>query len=433
MRHTTATVLNNPRTINAWAFFDWANSAFALVITSAIFPGYFASVTDDRVRVLGIEMSNSSLYAYAVSMSYLLIAIASPILSGIADYGGRRMFFLRFFTGMGSLGCISLYLFHDMPSLAIGVIGFIVAMIGFAGGLVFYNSYLPQIVTEDRYDRVSARGFSYGYIGSVILLLFNLWMILNAEKIGFADQGVATRLAFVMVGLWWIGFAQIPFRRLPGDPKDRPKQQLLMRGFQELGKVARTVSKSRNILLFLASFFCYSAGVQTAIFLAATFAEKELNFETVELIVIILILQLVAIGGAYLFAKVSDWKGNKLSLIFMLLIWTGICFAANQVYTKTQFYFLAGAVGLVVGGIQSLSRSTYSKLIPEGTKDTTSFFSFYDVLEKVAIIIGTFGFGFIEQITGSMRISVLLLAAFFVMGLVILSRVQIQHSREARG
>jgi UMF1 family MFS transporter len=427
---THTATLNNPRTINAWAFFDWANSAFALVITSAIFPAYFAAVTNDQVRIFGIEMSNSSLYAYAVSASYLVIAICSPILSGIADYGGRRMFFLKFFTILGSVGCLSLFLFRGMPSLAIGLTGFIVAMIGFAGGLVFYNSFLPQIVSEDRYDRVSARGFSFGYVGSVLLLLVNLWMILNAEKIGFANEGVATRIAFVMVGLWWIGFAQIPFRRLPRDPQDRPKQQLLTKGFKELAKVARIVAQSKDMKRFLGSFFCYSAGVQTAIFLAATFAEKELKFESTELIIIILILQLVAIGGAYFFAKLSDWRGNKFSLMATLVIWTGICFAANQVYTKTQFYFLAAAVGLVVGGIQSLSRSTYTKLIPEGTKDTTSFFSFYDVLEKSAIIIGTFGFGFIAQVTGSMRMSVLLLAFFFILGMIILASVKIRHTKE---
>ncbi len=430
MQSATA-ALNNPRAINAWAFFDWANSAFALVITAAIFPAYFTSVTDDQVRVLGISMSNSSLYAYAVSVSYLLIAACSPILSGIADYGGRRMFFLRFFTVLGSVGCLSLYLFKDMSSLAIGVIGFIVAMIGFAGGLVFYNSFLPQIVTEDRYDTVSAKGFSYGYVGSVLLLVVNLGVILNAEKLGFANQGVATRLAFVIVGLWWIGFAQIPFRRLPADPKDRPRAKLLTRGFRELVQVARTVAVSRNILLFLAAFFCYSAGVQTVLFLAAVFAEQELAFGTTQLILIILILQLVAVVGAYLFALVSKWRGNKFSLMFMLLIWTVICFAAYVVHTQLQFYLLASAVGMVMGGIQSLSRSTYSKLIPEGTQDTASFFSFYDVLEKVAIVLGTFGFGFIEQLTGSMRSSVLLLGSFFVLGMLILSQARIQHSAPA--
>ncbi len=428
---TTATALNNPRTINAWAFFDWANSAFALVITAAIFPAYFTAVTDDQVRVLGISMSNSSLYAYAVSASYLLIAACSPILSGIADYGGRRMFFLRFFTAMGSVGCLSLYLFKDMPTLAIGVVGFIVAMIGFAGGLVFYNSFLPQIVTEDRYDTVSAKGFSYGYVGSVLLLVVNLGIILNAEQLGFTDQGVATRLAFVMVGLWWIGFAQIPFRRLPADPKDRPRARLLTRGFRELAQVARIVGGSRNILLFLAAFFCYSAGVQTVLFLAAVFAEQELAFGTTQLILIILILQLVAVAGAYLFALVSKWRGNKFSLMLMLLIWTAICFAAYVVHTQLQFYLLASAVGMVMGGIQSLSRSTYSKLIPEGTQDTASFFSFYDVLEKVAIVVGTFGFGFMEQLTGSMRSSVLLLGSFFVLGMLILSQARIQHSTQA--
>jgi MFS transporter, UMF1 family len=421
-------LINDTKTIRAWTFFDWANSAFALVITAAIFPAYFLSVTDDELSLLGISMSNSSLYAYAVSFSYLLIALASPLLSGIADYGGKRMFFLRFFTYMGSLGCLTLYFFEGMPTLSLGLISFVLGMIGFAGGLVFYNAYLPVIASEDRYDVVSAKGFAMGYIGSVLLLVINLIIIMNAETLGFPDKGSATRLSFLMVGLWWLGFAQIPFRGLPPDPPARPNKDLISRGFRELAAVAATVARSANILNFLLAFFFYSAGVQTVIYLAATFAEKELGFETVELIITILILQLVAIGGAYLFARLSALKGNKFSLFTMLIIWTLICFAAHEVYTKTQFYILAACVGLVMGGIQSLSRSTYSKLIPEGTKDTTSYFSFYDVLEKVAIIIGTFGFGFIEQLTGSMRSSVLFLGLFFIAGLLILLRVRIAHT-----
>lgn len=420
-------LINDTKTIRAWTFFDWANSAFALVITAAIFPAYFSTVTDDELSLLGISMSNSSLYAYAVSFSYLLIALVSPLLSGIADYGGKRMFFLRFFTYMGSLGCLTLYFFEGMPTLSLGLISFVLGMIGFAGGLVFYNAYLPVIASDDRYDVVSAKGFAMGYIGSVLLLVTNLVIIMNAEALGFSDKGSATRLSFLMVGLWWLGFAQIPFRRLPPDPPASPNQDLITRGFRELAAVAATVARSANILNFLLAFFFYSAGVQTVIFLAATFAEKELRFETVELIITILILQLVAIGGAYLFARLSALKGNKFSLFTMLIIWTLICFAAHEVYTKTQFYILAACVGLVMGGIQSLSRSTYSKLIPEGTKDTTSYFSFYDVLEKVAIIIGTFGFGFIEQLTGSMRSSVLFLGLFFIAGLLILLRVRIAH------
>ncbi|MCG8332383.1 MAG: MFS transporter [Chitinophagales bacterium] len=426
MSQSSGFQLNDKKIINGWAFFDWANSAFALVITAAIFPAYFVAVTDENLSVFGIEMTNSSLYAYAISAAYLLIAIFSPLLSGIADYGGRRKFFLKFFTILGSIACLSLYFFGGMEELALGVIGFIFAMIGFAGGLVFYNAFLPVITTEDQYDRVSARGFSYGYIGSVILLVINLIMINYHESFGFSDSGAATRFSFLMVGLWWIGFALIPFKRLPSDEKQQNTPDLLKRGGQEIRKVWSIVRHQKNIRNFLYSFFCYSAGVQTVIFLAATFAEKELEFGTIELIGVILILQVVAIAGAVGFARLSEWKGNKIALIVMLLIWTAICLVGYFVTAKAQFYAIAACVGLVMGGIQSLSRSTYSKLIPQETKDPTSYFSFYDVLEKVAIIIGTFTFGFVEQLTGSMRMSLLVLGSFFIIGLAILLSVRVK-------
>lgn len=433
MSQTNDFQLNDPRIINGWAFFDWANSAFALVITAAIFPGYYVAITDETVHVFGIEMSNSSLYAYAISGSYFLIALFSPLLSGIADYGGRRKFFLKFFTIMGSIACLSLYFFKGMDQLAVGTIGFMIAMIGFAGGLVFYNAFLPVIVTEDQYDRVSARGFSFGYIGSVILLVGNLAMIIFYDKLGFPSQGAATRFAFLTVGLWWIGFALIPFIRLPSDEKKKATPDLLRKGAQELRKVWQAVKHQKDTRNFLFSFFCYSAGVQTVLFLAATFAEKELNFGTSELIGVVLILQLVAIAGAISFARLSEWKGNKPALVSILLIWVAICLLGYFVHAKWQFYGIAAAVGLVMGGVQSLSRSTYSKLIPEGTKDPTSYFSFYDVLEKVAIIIGTFSFGFVEQLTGSMRMSLLVLGSFFIAGLLILLTVRIRRGEGVRG
>jgi MFS transporter, UMF1 family len=426
---TTQVKLNDPKVINAWALFDWANSAFALVITVAVFPAYYMAVTDDYVSILGLEVSNSSLYAFAISTAYLVIAVLSPILSGIADYGGKKKFFLKFFTILGSTACLSLFFFKGMDQIALGTVSFILAMIGFAGGLVFYNSYLPEIVTEDRYDRVSARGFAFGYIGSVLLLISNLVMIKNPEWFGIGRDSLAPRISFVMVGLWWIGFATIPFRILPKDPPNRPQSDLLKKGFRELKKVWKAVQHQPNTKTFLISFFCYSAGVQTVLYLAATFAEKELMFDTGELIIVVLLLQIVAVGGAYLFARVSEWKGNKLSLITMLIIWTTICFAAYFVYSKAQFYIVAAGVGMVMGGIQSLSRSTYSKLLPEKTKDTTSYFSFYDVLEKVAIILGTFMFGFFDYLTGSMRVSVLVLGVFFIISMIILSRIKIQAAK----
>ena len=315
-----------------------------------------------------------------------------------------------------------------MNQLYLGAGAFILATIGFSGGLVFYNSYLPEIATEDQYDRVSARGFAYGYVGSVILLLINLTIILKPEMFGITTAGLPARIAFVMVGMWWIGFSQITFKYLPKDRKTQLNAGLLTRGFGEIKRVWAELKTMRNTRLFLLAFFCYSAGVQTVIYMASTFADVELKFPASELIALIIILQLVAIGGAYLFAHLSKLRGNKFSLITMLVIWISICGGAYLVYEKWQFYLISIAVGMVMGGIQALSRSTYSKLLPDDLHDTTSFFSFYDVLEKLAIVAGTFSFGFIENLTGGMRNSVLALGMFFVVGILLLMNVRINNT-----
>jgi len=433
MDTSAAFIKNDRRIVAGGTFFDWANSAFALVITVAIFPEYFLAVTDDMVNILGAKVSASSLYAFAISAAYLLIAAVSPWLSGIADYGGRKMWFLRLFTTMGALACIALAFFKGMPTLWLGTGAFIVAMIGFAGGLVFYNSYLPEIVTEEHYDRVSARGFAMGFIGSVLLLIVNLFMLQRPEWFGLPEEGtLAARVCFIMVGVWWMGFAQIPFRRLPKDVRKKERLRPLARkGWEELKKVWSSVRHQTQIKRFLLSFFFYSAGAQTVLYLAATFAKIELLFDSTELILLVLILQIIAIFGAYFFAWVSERRGNKLSIAIILFIWTAICIAAYFVADKIQFYGLAVAVGSVMGGIQAMSRSTYSKLLPEDTKDTASYFSFYDVLEKLAIVGGTFSFGFIEQLTGNIRYSVLALATYFVLSLVLFSRVKVTNNEQA--
>ncbi|MBK6997058.1 MAG: MFS transporter [Lewinellaceae bacterium] len=420
--------------MNAWAFFDWANSAYALVITVAIFPAYFLAMTGDGIKetidyvqVAGIRMTNSSLFAYSISLAYLIIAAISPILSGIADYGGKRIAFLRFFSLMGALACMSMWFFTDMNTLWVGVTGFILATIGFAGGIVFYNSFLPIIATEDRYDDVSAKGFSYGFIGSVILLLINLVVISNYKWFGFEAKGLAVPTAFVMVGLWWIGFSQIPFRRLPQDSREKTRGNLLGKGYQELRKAWRNLKKNPNALRFLSAFFCYNAGVQAVLFLASTFADVVLGFDAQKLIYLVLILQIVAIGGAWASAKLSGKKGNKFSIMVMLVIWTVVCITGYYVQTGLDFYLLAAGVGVVMGGIQSLSRATYAKLLPEDTPDTASYFSFYDVMDKISTVVGTFTFGFVQQITGDMRDSVRALAVFFVISLIIFSVVKIRR------
>ena len=424
--------LNNKQVINAWAIFDWANSAYSLVISTAIFPIYFIKNTPEIIEIAGLKFSNSSLYSFAVSISYIIIAFFSPLLSGMADYSGRRKFFLRIFTLFGSLACITLYFFKGVPQFWLGTSAFILATIGFSGSLVFYDSYLPLIVTEDRYNKVSAKGYTYGYIGSVLLLIAILIMVQKPEWFGFADAGIASRVGFVMVGVWWLGFSQYTFKHLPKDALSVFSKKMIKHGYTEIASAFKNVKSNPNIKKFLLAFLFYSAGVQTVIYLATVFAEKELHFETAELILIVLILQLVAIIGAYLFSSIANKKGNKFSLILMVVIWILICIGAFFTHTKEPFYFLAIMVGMVMGGIQSLSRASYSMLLPQKDKDTTSYFSFYDVTYKGAIVGGTFLFGLVDSITKNMRFSVLALGLCFVVGLIFLSQTTIQKNDHAQ-
>ena len=420
--------LNDKRIVRGWAFFDWANSAFALVISVAVFPAYFIKMTPDTIPILGMDISNSALFSYTISLSYLLIVVALPYLSGLADYSGRRKYFLKRFTWMGAIACISLFFFTGTDTLWIGLLAFMFAQIGFDGGKVFYNSYLPIISSTDQYDRVSAQGFAYGYFGSVLLLIINLLMIQFPASFGLPDGDLPARISFVMVGLWWIGFAQIPFNRLPGD-QPTSIQNGLSQGMKRLRTALRELWPHKNTLRFLVSFFFYSAGVQTILYLAAAFAEKELDFATAELIILILILQIVAIGGAWLFAWVSGKRGNKFSLMIMLVIWMMICVLAYGTRESIQFYLIAVLVGLVMGGIQSTSRAAYSKLLDGQQKENlNSYYSFYEVLEKAAIVFGTFSFGLIDQLSGSMRNSILALTVYFIVGLLILSQVRFRRS-----
>ncbi len=415
--------LNNKKTIQGWAFFDWANSAYYLVISTAIFPIYFSHVTPDEVSVFGGTMSNTALYSFSVSAVYILIAFLSPLLSGIADYTGRRMYFLKSFTFVGVLGCISLFFFHSPETMWIGTAAFMLGTIGAAGGLVFYDSYLPLIATEDKFDSVSAQGYAYGYIGSVILLVFCLLIIQKPEWFNITSPTLPSRISFVLVGLWWFGFAQITFRRLPPDVPVVHTENLLMKGWKELMGVWGMIKHDKDIKRFLASYFFYIAGVHTVIYLASIFAAGELGFRDFELIATILVLQLVAVPGALSFARLSKIKGNKFSLLIQLFIWVLICIGAYLTTQKWEFFLIAAMVGMVLGGIQSLSRSTYAKLLEGEVKDTTSFFSFLDVLSKVAIVSGTFIFGLVNSITGSMRYSVLSLGLFFIIGIILLSTV----------
>lgn len=416
-------ILNNRRTINGWAFYDWANSAYYLVISTAVFPIYYLSIAPPNISILGSNLTNTSLYSYAVSTAYILIAFLTPILSGIADYSGKRMLFLRIFTWIGALGCVGLFFFSSPQTLWIGTFAFMLGTIGAAGGLVFYDSYLPVIATEDQFDKVSARGYAFGYFGSVLLLIVCLILIQKPEWFGISHPTLPSRIGFVLVAIWWIGFSQITFKRLPKDEQVTTKNKLLAHGWHELGKVWHEIKQDTHVKRFLSAYFFYIAGVHTVIYLATIFADSILQFETFELILTILILQLVAIPGAYFFAWVSSAIGNKWGLLIQLIIWALICLGAFSIVAKWQFFCLAGVVGFVLGGIQSLSRSSYAKLLEDRTDDRTSFFSFMDILSKIAIVSGTFIFGTVNLITGNIRHSVLALMVFFVLGIVLLSFV----------
>jgi UMF1 family MFS transporter len=420
-------ILNNPKTMRAWTYFDCANSAHSLVIGVAIFPPFFEAIAPKMIQFMGYEIPNSSMLAYALTISYLFIALTQPILSGIADYGGKRKTFMQIFTVLGASACIAMFWMDNPDVWQIGFWAYIVSMIGYAGGVVFNNSFLPLISTPDKFDALSARGFTLGYIGGTLLLIANLVCVIYWQQIGFADEGVATRTAFLMVGLWWLGFSTIPFWGLPNDRKDPLSIKAFTSGFGELKKVWRTVNQQPNIKRFLLAFFFYDAGVQTLIFLAAVFASKVLNFKTFELIALVILLQLVAALGAWIFAKVSEAKGNKWTISVMLVVWTLITFLAFFIQDKMPFYGLGVFLGLVMGGTQSLSRSTYAKLMPKNTTDTTTFYSFYDLTDKIAVVIGTFAFGLIDQLVG-IRYSVLMLGFLFLIGLLLLSRVKFDEN-----
>ncbi|GAB2951779.1 MFS transporter [Hymenobacter coalescens] len=420
---------DDKRITRGWTFYDWANSVYPLVITSSIFPIYWGAVTKqlapetDVVNFFGFQVPGSSLLTYAISAAFLLIALVSPFLTALADFSGRKKLFMQIFCYLGAASCAALY-FFDKNTLELSTFIFIAATVGFSGSIVFYNSYLPVISSEEKYDSLSARGFSMGYIGSVILLVICLGLIMGHETLGL-EEGHATRLGFLLTGIWWAGFAQIPFAALPKDP-GRPagaaaaESGWLLNGFHELGKVVKQLEHLPNLKRFLLAYFTYNMGVQTVMYVATIFGDKELHLESTALITTILLLQLVGILGAYLFAKLSERIGNTRALSWSVFIWMLICVAGYFVQAGWSFYALAAVIGLTMGAIQSLSRSTYSKIIPEHTPNTAAFFSFFDVTEKLSIVIGTAVFGGIAQITGSMRNSILSLIVFFILGLLFL-------------
>ena len=412
----------DPKVVRAWVMYDWSNSVYQLTIASAIFPIYYNTVTrhgtDFMVSFFGFKVVNTALYSWAIAAAYLLVAIGSPLFSSMADYTGRRKGFMRAFTIIGATGCGMLF-FFDANHIELGVIAFALGTLGYGGSIVFYNSFLPVIAKPEDQDRISARGYSMGYLGGVILLLFNLLMIMKPELFGFDKQSdMPARISFLTVFVWWIGFSTLTFSYLPKYVfrKRIGKGRIFTNGYRELRIVFNEIRKSYRLSVYLTAFFFLMMGMLTTMFMAVTYGEKALGLKDSVLIPTILMVQLVGMFGAWFFARLSGRIGNLKALVVSVIVWIVICIYVFMVKGTAGFIIAAVFIGIVMGGSQSLARSTYSKMLPE-TTDHTSFFSFYDVMEKLATVAGTFSFGIIEVMTGSMRYSVLAIAVFFVIGL----------------
>ncbi len=436
----TLVAKGSKKLLNAWAFYDWANSVYTLTIASSIFPIYYSSLfasKDELISAFGFDMKQTVLISIVTAFTFLVVAFLSPVLSGIADYVGNKKMFMKFFCYTGSIGCMGLYWF-DLEQIHLSLLFYFMGLIGYWGSLVFYNSYLPDIAFEDQQDSISAKGFSLGYFGSVLLLLLNLAMVMKPEWFGFdigeteetlnAAKVEAMRISFITVGVWWLLFSQYTFYVLPKGVGKGHKitRDVLFNGLKELKVVWGQLKENERLKRYLYAFFVFSMAVQTIMLVAVYFGEKEIAWvsaseKTTGLIISVLVIQLVAIAGAIITSKASDKYGNIKTLIAVNAIWMLLCVYAYFMVTPIQFYIAAGFVGLVMGGVQSLGRSTYSKFLPE-TEDTTSYFSFYDVAEKIGIVIGMALFAIIDQVS-NMRYAILFLFVFFLGGIILLFRV----------
>lgn len=456
----TPAIKGSKKLLNAWAFYDWANSVYTLTIASSIFPIFYSALFSSEgelVSAFGFEMKPTVLIEIITAFTFLVVAVSSPILSGIADYVGNKKNFMKFFCYLGSAGCIGLYWFN-LDAIHTSILFYFMGLLGYWGSLVFYNSYLPDIAFEEQQDSISAKGFSMGYIGSVLLLILNLAMVMKPEWFGFdisiaesiAENGSkeeielamkaaknsasfeAMKISFITVGLWWALFSQYTFAILPKGISNGHKvnKDVLLNGFRELKLVWQQLKQNLRLKRYLEAFFVFSMAVQTIMLIAVYFGEKEIGWadddeKTTGLIISILVIQIVAILGAVLTSRASDKFGNIKTLIVVNAIWMVLCVYAFFMESPKEFYIAAGIVGLVMGGVQALARSTYSKFLPP-TEDTTSYFSFYDVAEKIGIVIGMVIFAIVDE-KYNMRFAILFLVLFFFIGIVLLFRVPKQE------
>lgn len=418
---------SSKKVVRGWVLFDWANSAYSLVIVSTIFPKIFLYELGETSTFLGINFGNSSaIYTSAISFSYLIILLITPVLGGIADYGGYKKRYMQFFTYLGVLACVMLY-FFDSNHIYLGVLGAILGSIGFSGSMVFYNAYLPEIVPVKDQDKISARGYAMGYLGSSILLILLVVLSSYPSLLFVKTKLEVFKIGFILVGLWWFGWSAITFKVLP---QNKPTHKgnvtsYIKEGLKQLRIAVKSIAKNKIIKRFLIAFACLSLGFQTLWIISPIFAASVIKLEGSELIVIVLIMQFVGIIGSMIFSRISKAKGNILSLSLTVIVFIIVCLAASTTTSKQVFYGIAILMGFAMGGMQSMSRSTFSKLIVDEVNHA-SLFSLYDIIEKSSILIGTalvtlvYAFNISMFNVPSEKFVLLLLGVFFIIGLFLL-------------
>jgi UMF1 family MFS transporter len=438
------TTINDKREIRGWAMYDWANSAFSTTVGTVFLGPYLASLgataaqnyPDGMARFLGIPIAPDSFMPYVVSISVFLQVIFLPILGAIADYSHLRKQMMRFFATIGALATIGLFIVTE-PLWWLGGILFMLANLTFGAAMVFYNSYLPDIASEDQRDRVSSFGWAMGYLGGGLLLLLNLVFFLTYEQFGI-PTGLAIRINLASAGVWWLGFSFITWARLRARKASKPlprNETYMSVGFKQLGKTLKEIKSFPETLKYLVAYFLYNDGIQTVIAVSATFAAAPVIRGGIEvdqstLTMVILMIQFVAFGGALFWGKLANWVGAKRSIIISLFVWAAVTiFAYFGLKGETrilQFWVMGFFIALVMGGSQAISRSLFAQMVPGGKE--AEYFSFYEISERGTSWIGPMLFGLVNQLFGNLRPAILSLIFFFILGLVILPFVNVDKA-----
>ncbi len=438
------TMMNDRREIFGWAMYDWANSAFSTTIGTVFLGPYVASLARTaaetagtaNVSFLGIPVAPDSFLPYCISFSVGMQVLFLPILGAIADYSHLRKTMMRIFATLGAVATILMF-FVTGGLWWLGGVLFIAANLAFGAALVFYNAYLPDIASEDERDRVSSYGWAMGYMGGGILLALNLAFFTFAEDLGVPGD-LAVRINLASAGIWWIGFSFLTWGRL--RPRHAARQlpagdTYISIGFKQLRKTFSEVKHFPETLKFLIAYFLYNDGIQTVIAVASTFAaapliQGGLELKQSTLIAVILMIQFVAFFGALFWGKLAGWIGAKQSVVVSLVIWSGVVIYAygglKGPTATAQFFILGIFIALVMGGSQAISRSLFAQMIPNGKE--AEFFSFYEISERGTSWIGPLVFGLANQMFGNLRIAILSLIFFFVMGLILLPFVNVSKA-----